>query len=204
MSIRSRSHAPAESFAAQIEAANASTENTLGEGASFVTQKADNPLSRHLHIAIRSTLRDLCLQTSKATWAPSSSALKQIFQQRKFTSLDGDAEAQGELDSVVLHKLSMPAAKNTFPCSVGVKISAVDDNTFSGTGDAYAVIMGAESERVAHGDAAILQQDDVKLAYEFSSRFPGYTNRNLDTKGVHSVPSRKFYLERHLRVVICN
>jgi len=38
---------------------------------------------------------DLCLQKQRGTWAPSAEALRAIFQQKKFTSLDGAAEPQG-------------------------------------------------------------------------------------------------------------
>lgn len=41
------------------------------------------------------TLSDLCLQKQRGTWAPSAEALRAIFQQRKFTSLEGAAEPQG-------------------------------------------------------------------------------------------------------------
>ena len=40
-------------------------------------------------------LADLCLQKQRGTWAPSPEALRSIFQQKKFTTLDGAAEPQG-------------------------------------------------------------------------------------------------------------
>ena len=55
------------------------------------------------------------LQKQKGTWAPSADALKSIFQQKKFTSLEGAADAQGDLKSVVLHDLSVHAVSSTFP-----------------------------------------------------------------------------------------
>ena len=46
-------------------------------------------------INIRSSLADLCLKKSRATWSPpSADATKAIFQQRKFTDLQGTTEAQ--------------------------------------------------------------------------------------------------------------
>jgi len=60
----------------------------LGEGNSYATTNEGNPLEREVIVSISSSLNDLCLQKSKATWKPSEEALKSMFQQRKFTSLD--------------------------------------------------------------------------------------------------------------------
>ena len=99
MSVRSERQ-PQPTAAEAMEAAilngqPASAE--LAEGSSFSTASPDNPLTRNLVVTIRASLNDLCLQKNKACWSPSSEALRQIFQQRKFTSLDGTAEAQGDL-----------------------------------------------------------------------------------------------------------
>ena len=52
-------------------------------------------------VSIRASLNDLCLSKSKGVWQPSGDALKSIFQQRKFTSLDGSADAQGDLKVIL-------------------------------------------------------------------------------------------------------
>ena len=40
----------------------------------------------------------------------------------------------GDLKSVVLHKMSMTAQRSTFPIALGVRITGVDDATYSQTG----------------------------------------------------------------------
>lgn len=76
----------------------------------------------------------------------------------------GSAEQQGDLKSIVLHKMCISAQKNDFPLAVGARITGVDDSTFSVTGDAYSTISlpGANSHSMR-----VLQEDDVSLAYEF-------------------------------------
>ena len=69
----------------------------LAEGNSFTTQSSETPLTRNIVVSIRASLNDLCLQKSKGSWAPSPEALKSIFQAKKFTSLEGTQEAQGDL-----------------------------------------------------------------------------------------------------------
>lgn len=69
----------------------------LHEGAAFATANSENPMVRNVVVSVRASLNDLCLQKSKATWAPSAEAMKNILQSRKFTSLDGQAESQGDL-----------------------------------------------------------------------------------------------------------
>ena len=54
--------------------------------------------------------------------------------QRKFMDLGGSAENQGDLKSVVLHKMTLGAHKSTFPIALGVRLTGVDDSCYSQTG----------------------------------------------------------------------
>lgn len=99
MSIRTEkasSTSTTEQMASAIDAAQPDGA-ALAEGASFSVAQPDNPLTRNLVVSIRSSLNDLCLQKQKGVWAPSPEALASIFQQKKFTTLDGQAEAMGDL-----------------------------------------------------------------------------------------------------------
>merc|ERR1712166_779824 len=115
----------------------------------------------------------LCLRANTATWSPpSSEATKSIFQQRKFMDLGGSAENQGDLKSVVLHKMTLGAQKSTFPVALGVRITGVDDSAYSQTGESYSMItMPMADSHVSR----VLQEDNTDLAYEFARKFPGYT-----------------------------
>ena len=53
--------------------------------------------------------------------------------------------------------------KSTFPVALGARISAVDDCTFSSTGEAFSTIVLPHCETSRIQD---LQSDDVSLAYE--------------------------------------
>ena len=125
------------------------------------------------------------MKKSKAQWSPSGDAIRSILQQRKFTDLSGNSEAQGALNSVVLHKLTVASHTNTFPCAVGARITGVDDTTYSITGnarrpaspdgsvlsapvrhcagEAFSQVVAANS---ATHTSRLLQEDDVSLAYE--------------------------------------
>lgn len=81
-------------------------------------------------------------------------------QQKKFTSLDGSADSQGDLKSIVLHDLSVTHVSSSFPVSLGARVTGVDDNTFSSTGDAYSLIVLPNSNSP---HARTLQSDDVSL-----------------------------------------
>ena len=89
-----------------------------------------------------------------------------MFQARKFTSLDvrspfqtlstlcsavdldadtpvprqGATEDSGDLKAVVLHNLEIKHSKSTFPVSLGARVTAVDDQTFSATGEAFSSV----------------------------------------------------------------
>ena len=88
--------------------------------------------------------------------------------QKKFLDLSGSAKNQGDLKSVVLHKMSMTSQRSTFPIALGVRITGVDDQTFSQTGESYSTIClpnaNTHTERV-------LQEDNTDLAYEFARKF---------------------------------
>ena len=80
--------------------------------------------------------------------------------QRKFTDLSGTSEAQGDLKSIVLHKLEMVAQKSSFPVALGIRITGVDDSTFSQTGESYSAVA------LPNADTHIsrtLQEDDTAL-----------------------------------------
>ena len=103
MSVRSdKSKKDATPDAAAVLAKTVETEAPLAEGNAYCVASPDNPLRRNLVVSIRASLNDLCLSKSKATWAPSTEALKSIFQQKRFTSLEGAAETQGDLKVPVI------------------------------------------------------------------------------------------------------
>ena len=118
MSIRSDRKDTALNAATVIQDA-ASVDAGLGEGNSFTTSTPDNPLNRELVVSIRASLNQLCLQKNRGTWAPTGTALKQIFQQKKFVSLDGSADQQGDLKERYTYlensKLAKPVAPITVP-----------------------------------------------------------------------------------------
>lgn len=163
----------------------------LAEGNSYTTVNPDHPLQRDVVVSIKATLNELCLKNSRAKWAPTPEALRSIFQQRKFTSLDGSVEPCGDLKSVVLHNMDIKHCKSTFPMTLGAHISCVDKNTYTSTGAGYSTVVLPNSES---STVRKLQADDVSLAYEFAKKFPGYTSDNLAEKGVHEVSQRRFVL----------
>lgn len=83
--------------------------------------------------------------------------------QRKFLDLGGSAENQGDLKSVVLHKMTLSAQKSTFPIALGVRITAVDDNAYSQTGESYSMITMPNADSHV---SRVLQEDNTDLAYE--------------------------------------
>jgi hypothetical protein len=191
MSVRSDRNKETGGDASALLAAAETQDAALGEGNSFCVASPDNPLKRQLVVSIRASLNDLCLQKSKGVWSPSSEALKSIFQQKKFTSLDGAADPQGDLKAVVLHDLTVQEASSSFPISLGTRITGVDDHTFSSTGESFSLIVLPNSNSA---NEKRLQSDDVSLAYEFAKKFPGYTAENLAEKGIHEVSQRRFVL----------
>ena len=129
----------------------------------------NNPLTRHVVVRIQGSFHDLCLRADKAQWAPTPEAVKAILQQKKFTSLDGSVEAHGDLRSVVLHDMRVEHVKSTFPIAVGARITGVDDNTYTITGEAFSTVILPNSESSV---GISLQSDDTSLSYEFARKFP--------------------------------
>jgi len=83
--------------------------------------------------------------------------------QRKFMDLGGSAENQGDLRSVVLHKMTLAAHKSTFPVALGIRMTGVDDSCYSQTGESYSMIAMPNAD--SH-NSRVLQEDNTELAYE--------------------------------------
>jgi len=66
----------------------------------------------------------------------------------------------------VLHKLELSAQKSSFPTALGLRVTGVDDSTFSVTGDAYSAISMPNADTHV---SRVLQEDDTSLAYEVRS-----------------------------------
>ena len=73
----------------------------------------EHPLKRSVVVSVRASLEDLCLRKAKATWSPSAEATAAILKQQKFIDLAGTSEKQGDLKSVVLHKIAMRNVKSS-------------------------------------------------------------------------------------------
>jgi hypothetical protein len=65
---------------ATVDAARAA-DSALGEANALNTNHPEHPLRRTFVANIRASLGDLCLRKTKGTWAPSTEALRGIFQQ---------------------------------------------------------------------------------------------------------------------------
>ncbi len=91
--------------------------------------------------------------------------------QRKFLDLGGSAENQGDLRSVVLHKMTLGAQKSTFPIALGVRMTGVDDKAFAKTGESYSMITMPNAD--SH-QSRVLQEDNTELVKPL-------TNSNINT-----------------------
>tara|TARA_B110000046_G_scaffold185414_1_gene226934 strand:+ start:3235 stop:4260 length:1026 start_codon:yes stop_codon:yes gene_type:complete len=199
MSVRNRSvdaaavptafESPMMNNGTQISALHES--NSLGEGVGFNTTNLQQPLKRTVVASVKATLGELCTTRMKGVWAPSQDSLRSIFQNTQFTDLSGTQEQKGDLTNTVLHSVTCTQLVSTFPIALGVDITGVDANTYAQSGTAYSTIVLPNSSST---DRTVLQQDDPQVAYDFMSKYPGYTAANLETNGVHAVPARRFVL----------
>ena len=159
--IASSDHVSATIAAAQQADSALSETNTLS------VSNPDHPITRNISVTIRATLGDLCLRKGKASWAPTSTALKNMFQKKKFTTLGGSAEGTGDLRSVVLHDMTATHISSDFPFPVGANLCAVDAKTYSITGEAFGFVAPSNSSTNV---CTRLQSDDTSLAYEFARK----------------------------------
>ena len=64
------------------------------------------------------------------------------------------------MQSIVLHKLELSAQKSSFPTALGLRVTGVDDSTYSLTGDAYSAIAMPNADTHM---SRTLQEDDTSL-----------------------------------------
>lgn len=163
----------------------------LAEGSSYSNVGQAAPLKRTVCVSIKATLNELASQTNAGKWSPSPEALKSIFQQMQYTDLNGASSRDGDLSSTVLHQVAAQKVKSSFPCAVGCNITGVDQKTYGLTGAAFSTIILPNEQSVA---TTVLQEDDPELAHDFMKSYPGYSVQNIETKGIHSVAERGFFL----------
>jgi hypothetical protein len=120
MSVRSEKNntnqlSASEAMTAAIAEAQPA-DSHLAEGMSYTTNTPENALHRTIVVSVRASLNELCLQKQKGTWAPSQEALRSILQSKKYTSLDGSAEQQGDLKVCTqsVETLAPPPKTHTF------------------------------------------------------------------------------------------
>ena len=142
----------------------------LGEGASgFPTQDPDNPLTRKVDAYIRANLADLSNSPAASSWTLNEAQLESIFKQVRFLDLSGNTKSTGDLSSTVLHSVDATGIKSTFPIQLGVKVTGVENKSFSSIGVPYSMIA------MSHASSNIpieLQKEDVTVAYDFARRYP--------------------------------
>jgi len=145
-------------------------ESALGEGATgYANASKDTPLNRKVTVAIRASLAELSTNAARGVWAPTKDQLENIYQQKQFVDLSGDAKKQGDLQSVVLHGVEAKTVQSSFPISVGAKITGVDERSFSSIGNAFSMITLPNAKGIG---AAELQKEDTAVAYDFARRYP--------------------------------
>jgi len=142
----------------------------VSEGATgFQSAKAQHPLRRKVVVNVRASLAELITKASASVWAPTETQLGSMFKQKKFTSLNGQTSMQGDLRSVVLHKVSAEKVKSTFPIAVGASITGVDDTYFSSTGKPFSMITHSHAQS---SNPFGLQEDDVSVGTLLLTKTP--------------------------------
>lgn len=166
----------------------------LAEGSTSYNGSAvgSAPLKRTITANLSVSLGELAQSPeTSARWQPSRQALEAVFRQAQFTDLSGSQTMNGDLSSAVVHSITCTKVSSSFPLAVGAKITGVDSQAFSMRGDAYSTIIHPNETST---NPVTLKEDDVSVATDFMTQYPGYTAANLRTKGVHPVTNKGFHL----------
>ena len=147
-----------------------------------------NPLVREISVNINTTMAKLCRgNNNEGSWCPDAETINSILQQTQFVSRDGTTERRGDVSSIILHEVTQTNAKTTFPVPLGLNISGVEPNRFSSKAKAFSAILPSNADLQ---NERVLQKDEVDMAYDFSNRHPGYTDKNLYDKGLYKIKDR--------------
>ena len=162
--------------------------DTDGVDSGAVSPAGQKPLYRNIAVNIATTLDELTLNPSKnAVWSPSKEQIAAILRQPRFQNLQGDVSTEGDLRSILLHKMSLNEVASTWPLSIGMRITGVDNDTFTLNGSRFATVVPPDTY---NSNTRVLQEDDISTAHNFAKAFPGYTSNNISTKGVTHVDGR--------------
>lgn len=83
-----------------------------------------------------------------------------LHRQKQFTDLGGEAAAQGDLKSVVLHAVEARSVQSSFPIALGARITGVEEKFYSSVGAPFSMIVLPNQKGMA---PVKLQEEDVSV-----------------------------------------
>ena len=103
-------------------------------------------ITRHFMLNFRGSLSDMADTPSRASWAPTEHS---IFQSRTRYAPNAakSTTRQGNLRQAILIGMKVKKIESTFPCQLGVCISGCKGNLYTGNGQRYSYITGANEQQ---------------------------------------------------------
>lgn len=144
---------------------------------------ASRGLTRKLAIEIKGSLDDFANGNVKPEWKVDKT---------RFNPFQIDANGnvrQDKSSQVVLRSAKLLAVHNSFPVSLGIKVTGVPGETFTESGDAYADVV---FPRQSWSGEKMLVESDVRSTEIFKERYEGWSDKNLRKKGVVNLPEETY------------
>lgn len=153
------------------------------------THMQDNTITRHFAIHFNGSLSEMADTPSRAAWTPTELS---IFQSRTRYAPNAtkSEERQGNLKQAILMGMKVKKVESTFPCQLGIKIAGCKGNYYTGDGQRFAYIIGA-NESNSHM-SQIVATTNPYVNSEYLRLYPGMTKDNLRTNGIMEVPGEQY------------
>ena len=152
---------------------------------------SNNVISRHFVMHWDNSLSGMASYPEKATWKPSEDNLD-IFQTttRYAPNCKKSDVRQGNLEQVILMGMKIKKVDSNFPCQLGLKVAGAKGNFYTGGGERYSYVIGANESTPQLNDVLVSTSPYVNS--EYLRLYPGMTKEKLRTEGIMAVPGENY------------
>jgi hypothetical protein len=151
----------------------------------------NNVITRNFVMHWDNSLAGFAAYPEKATWKPNEENLD-IFQSRTryAPGCQKAAERQGNLENVIMVGMKIKKVESNFPCQLGLKLTGSKGNFYTGGGERYSYLIGANESTPKLDDVLVSASPMVNS--EYLRLYPGMTKEKLRSEGIMAVPGENY------------
>ena len=152
---------------------------------------SNNVITRHFVMHWDNSLAGLAAYPEKASWKPMDEHMDIFQSQTRYApNCRKAATRQGNLEQVILVGMKIKKVQSNFPCQLGLKVAGSKGNFYTGAGERYSYLIGANESTPQMND--VLVSTSPMVNSEYLRLYPGMTKEKLRSEGIMAVPGENY------------